>query len=76
MAELLNGAFPELKLGGEVSRIKGSISGVQSCALPAAFFGQKILYNAGGWPDNEGQLLTDRETEELEVPDFRSHPAF
>jgi len=76
MAELLNQAFPELRLGGEVSQIKGSISGVQSCALPAAFFGQKISYDEGGWPDNEGQLLTDRETEELEVPNFRDHPAF
>jgi hypothetical protein len=76
MAELLNQAFPKLRLGGEVSRIRGSISGVQSCALPAAFFGQNIIYDDGGWPDNAGQLLTDRETEELAVPDFRSHPAF
>ena len=76
MAELLNREFPELRLGGEVSEIKGSISGVQSCALPAAFFGQTILYADGGWPDNEGRLLTDGETDELEVPDFRSHPAF
>jgi hypothetical protein len=76
MAELVNEAFPDLKLGGDVSQIKGSISGVQSCSLPAAFFGQKIIYDPGGWPDNEGALLTDRQTEELEVPDFRSHPAF
>jgi hypothetical protein len=76
MAKLLNGAFPDLKLGGEISRIKGSISGVQSCALPAAFFGQQILYDPRGWPLNKGELLTDSEVEELEVPDFRSHPAF
>ena len=76
MAKLLNDAFPALKLGGEVSRIRGSISGVQSCALPSAFFGQKILYDPFGWPVNEGQPLTDRQTEELEVPDFHSHPAF
>ena len=76
MAKLANDAFPDLRLGGEISEIKGSISGVQSCALPAAFFGQKIVYDPGGWPVNTGALLTDRETEELEVPQFRSHPAF
>ena len=76
MAKMLNHAFPGLNLGGEISEIKGSISGVQSCALPAAFFGQKILYDPEGWPVNEGQLLSDRETEELAVPDFRAHPAF
>jgi len=76
MAKLLNGAFPDLNLGGEISRIKGSISGVHSCALPAAFFGQQILYEPGGWPVNQGEPLTDGEVEELEVPDFRSHPAF
>lgn len=76
MAKMLNHAFPDLNLGGEISEIRGSISGVQSCALPAAFFGQKILYDPGGWPVNEGRLLTDRETEELEVPDFRAHPSF
>ena len=76
MATMLNDAFPEWNLGGEVSEIKGSISGVQSCALPAAFFGQKIVYDPGGWPGNTGEPLTDEEVEELEVPDFRSHPAF
>ncbi len=76
MAKLVNDEFPDLRLGGEISDIKGSISGVQSCALPAAFFGQKIVYDPGGWPVNTGETLSDGETEELEVPDFRSHPAF
>jgi len=76
MAKLLNEIFPDLNLGGELSRIRGSISGVQSCALPAAFFGQHILYNSKGWPVNQGQLLTDREVEELDVPDFHSHPGY
>jgi hypothetical protein len=76
MARLVNEAFPDLKLGGEVSDIRGSISGVYSCALPAAFFGQSIVYDPGGWPVNTGQPLTDGETEELDVPEFRSHPAF
>jgi hypothetical protein len=76
MAKMLNDAFPDLNLGGEIAQIKGSISGVQSCALPAAFFGQKIVYDPGGWPVNTGELLNDSEVEELEAPEFRSHPAF
>jgi hypothetical protein len=76
MAKLLNREFPDLKLGGELSEIRGSISGVQSCALPAAFFGQKIVYDPGSWPVNTGEPLSDRQTDELEVPDFRSHPVF
>jgi hypothetical protein len=76
MAGLLNRVFPHLKLGGELGRIRGSISGVQSCALPAAFFGQPILYNPKGWPINESRVLTESEVEELDVPDFRAHPAY
>jgi hypothetical protein len=76
MANMVNREFPDLNLGGEIAEIKGSISGVQSCTLPAAFFGQKIVYDPGGWPVNTGEPLTDTETEELEVPEFRSHAAY
>jgi hypothetical protein len=76
MANVLNNDFPGLGLGGDPSRIRGSISGVLSCALPAAIFGQDIRYDPRGWPINEGEPLTDRQVDELDVPDYHRHPAF
>jgi len=76
MAELLNREFPELHFGGDPKKIKGSISGIQSCALIASFFGQGIDYSPEGWPVNRGRILSDEETDELEVPNYRSHPEY
>lgn len=76
MGRVLNRIFPELRLGGEPDKMIGSISQVQTCCLMAAFFGQDIRYFPNNWPANHGATLDDNAADNLEPPDFRSHPIY
>ncbi len=76
MGRALNREFPELRLGGEPDKMVGSISQIQTCCLLAAFFGQEIMYDRHTWPVNAPAHLDDAAADRLEMPDFRSHPAY
>ncbi len=76
MARALNGEFPRLRLGGDPEAIRGGLSQIHSCAPVAALFGQSIIYQRAGWPENSRVLLDDEAAASLEPPDAVRTPLF
>ena len=74
MARALNKEYPELRLGGDPEAIRGGLSQIDGCALAAALFGQEILFDPEGWPENRKAPLGDAAAAALRLPDLPGHP--
>lgn len=75
MARALNAEFPGLALGGDPEAVRGGLSQIDGCALAAAVFGQEILFDPRGWPENHKAPLSDEQSSALQVPVLEEHPA-